>query len=53
MADQVYDEVVDPKPDGETVDATRSDDEGYARGLGSRQIQMIAIGGVKPPSRPI
>ncbi|MGK4581013.1 amino acid permease [Kitasatospora sp. HPMI-4] len=35
MADQAYDEVVDTEPD----------EEGYARGLGSRQIQMIAIGG--------
>ncbi|MDH6577128.1 amino acid permease [Kitasatospora sp. MAP5-34] len=35
MADQMYDEVVETTPD----------DEGYARGLGSRQIQMIAIGG--------
>ncbi|MDH6110710.1 AAT family amino acid transporter [Kitasatospora sp. MAP12-15] len=35
MAEQTYDEVVD----------TRPDEEGYARGLGSRQIQMIAIGG--------
>ncbi|WP_441245919.1 amino acid permease [Kitasatospora sp. McL0602] len=35
MADPTYDEVVDAKPD----------DEGYARGLNSRQIQMIAIGG--------
>ncbi|GAA2144037.1 amino acid permease [Kitasatospora kazusensis] len=35
MADQVYDEVVE----------AAVDDEGYARGLGSRQIQMIAIGG--------
>ncbi|MFD5917297.1 amino acid permease [Kitasatospora sp. NPDC058201] len=35
MAEQVYDEVVDAKPD----------EEGYQRGLGSRQIQMIAIGG--------
>ncbi|MFI9273630.1 amino acid permease [Kitasatospora sp. NPDC052896] len=30
-----YDEVTDPQPD----------EEGYERGLGSRQIQMIAIGG--------
>ncbi|MFI6446148.1 amino acid permease [Kitasatospora sp. NPDC050543] len=35
MAEQTYDEVTDPKPD----------EEGYVRGLGSRQIQMIAIGG--------
>ncbi|PBC79633.1 D-serine/D-alanine/glycine:proton symporter (AAT family) [Streptomyces sp. TLI_235] len=35
MADQRYDEVIDTEPD----------EEGYARGLGSRQIQMIAIGG--------
>ncbi|MFB8200077.1 amino acid permease [Kitasatospora purpeofusca] len=35
MAEQLYDEVVDAKPD----------EEGYERGLGSRQIQMIAIGG--------
>lgn len=35
MAEQIYDEVVDSKPD----------EEGYERGLGSRQIQMIAIGG--------
>ncbi|MFF7455145.1 amino acid permease [Kitasatospora sp. NPDC008115] len=35
MAEQLYDEVVDARPD----------DEGYHRGLGSRQIQMIAIGG--------
>ncbi|MCX5212707.1 amino acid permease [Kitasatospora sp. NBC_00240] len=35
MAEQIYDEVSDPRPD----------EEGYARGLGSRQIQMIAIGG--------
>ncbi|MEV6972441.1 amino acid permease [Kitasatospora sp. NPDC093806] len=35
MAEQSYDEVVDAKPD----------EEGYERGLGSRQIQMIAIGG--------
>ncbi|WP_045302822.1 amino acid permease [Saccharothrix sp. ST-888] len=35
MAEQAYDEVVDTEPD----------EEGYERGLGSRQIQMIAIGG--------
>ncbi|MER7669123.1 amino acid permease [Kitasatospora sp. NPDC096128] len=35
MAEQTYDQVVDEKPD----------EEGYERGLGSRQIQMIAIGG--------
>ncbi|MER8102745.1 amino acid permease [Kitasatospora sp. NPDC094016] len=35
MAEQLYDDVVDAKPD----------EEGYHRGLGSRQIQMIAIGG--------
>ncbi|HJD82275.1 amino acid permease [Kitasatospora aureofaciens] len=35
MAEQTYDQVVDAKPD----------EEGYERGLGSRQIQMIAIGG--------
>ncbi|MFE5582921.1 amino acid permease [Kitasatospora sp. NPDC056531] len=35
MAEQIYDQVVDEKPD----------EEGYERGLGSRQIQMIAIGG--------
>ncbi|MFJ3220718.1 amino acid permease [Kitasatospora sp. NPDC086801] len=35
MAEQLYDDVVDSKPD----------EEGYHRGLGSRQIQMIAIGG--------
>ncbi|MET8702568.1 amino acid permease [Kitasatospora sp. NPDC004723] len=35
MAEQLYDEVVDARPD----------EEGYHRGLGSRQIQMIAIGG--------
>ncbi|MER5636362.1 amino acid permease [Kitasatospora sp. NPDC002227] len=35
MAVPPYDEVVDPTPD----------DEGYERGLNSRQIQMIAIGG--------
>ncbi|GAA4850627.1 amino acid permease [Kitasatospora terrestris] len=35
MAQQSYDEVTDPVPD----------EEGYERGLNSRQIQMIAIGG--------
>jgi len=35
MAQQAYDEVTDAAPD----------EEGYQRGLGSRQIQMIAIGG--------
>lgn len=35
MTQQQYDEVIDLAPD----------EEGYARGLGSRQIQMIAIGG--------
>ncbi|KQV11714.1 MULTISPECIES: amino acid permease [unclassified Kitasatospora] len=35
MTQQQFDEVTDPVPD----------EEGYARGLGSRQIQMIAIGG--------
>ncbi|WP_405013157.1 amino acid permease [Kitasatospora sp. NBC_01539] len=35
MAGQRYDEVIDAVPD----------EEGYVRGLGSRQIQMIAIGG--------
>ncbi|MFG2823436.1 amino acid permease [Kitasatospora sp. NPDC048365] len=35
MAQQAYDEVTDPVPD----------EEGYERGLNSRQIQMIAIGG--------
>ena len=35
MAEQIYDE----------RSGTAPDEEGYARGLGSRQIQMIAIGG--------
>ncbi|MFF7993771.1 amino acid permease [Kitasatospora xanthocidica] len=35
MAEKSYDHVVDTPPD----------EEGYERGLGSRQIQMIAIGG--------
>ncbi|MEV7021103.1 amino acid permease [Kitasatospora sp. NPDC093558] len=35
MAEQQYDQVVDATPD----------EEGYERGLGGRQIQMIAIGG--------
>ncbi|MEV4613992.1 amino acid permease [Kitasatospora sp. NPDC049258] len=35
MADQAYDEVTEARPE----------EEGYERGLGSRQIQMIAIGG--------
>ncbi len=41
MADQIYDEVVDPV----RAEGAAADGEGYARGLGSRQIQMIAIGG--------
>ncbi|WP_371481322.1 amino acid permease [Kitasatospora sp. NBC_00315] len=35
MAEQIYDERSDVRPD----------EDGYTRGLGSRQIQMIAIGG--------